>query len=74
MIHDFCHSFVLITLVLFAPSFASAATIVVDDWNQGIDWQGAWESIGDQPAPTWDGSLHWGNLSGSTATYTFTGE
>ncbi|TBU22560.1 hypothetical protein BD309DRAFT_964457 [Dichomitus squalens] len=67
-----CHS-LSITLFLFASSFTSVATIIVDDWNQGIQWNGAWESIGDQPAPTWDGSLHWGNLSGSTATYTFAG-
>ncbi|TBU22558.1 hypothetical protein BD311DRAFT_139890 [Dichomitus squalens] len=68
-----CRSFVSITFFSFAFNFACAATTVIDDRSQNIQWNGAWEVKGNQPAPTWDGSLHWGNSPGLTATYTFTG-
>ncbi|EJF57041.1 hypothetical protein DICSQDRAFT_129718 [Dichomitus squalens LYAD-421 SS1] len=66
------HSFVTFTLFLFFYSSISTDTVKVDDWDPGIQWHGAWTGLENQPA-AWEQTLHWGNLSGSSVTFIFTG-
>ncbi|TBU55954.1 hypothetical protein BD310DRAFT_932577 [Dichomitus squalens] len=67
------HSFVTFTLFLFFYSSISTDTVKVDDWDPGIQWHGAWTGLENQPAAAWEQTLHWGNLSGSSVTFIFTG-
>ncbi|KAM5545300.1 hypothetical protein V8D89_000913, partial [Ganoderma adspersum] len=49
--------------------------IIVDDQDRAtsVRWDGPWVGFSNQPAPTWDGTLTWGNLTGAWVTFTFTG-
>ena len=79
MLPNACRS---LTLLAFALVFsiscgnlnlAFADSHIVDDWDPSLQWNGGWTGFKDEPAPSWDRTLTWGNISSATVTFTFTG-
>ena len=81
MLPNACRS---LTLLAFALVFSISCGIgksnlvfadshIVDDWDPSLQWNGGWTGFKDEPAPTWDRTLTWGNISSATVTFTFTG-
>ncbi|KAM5545309.1 hypothetical protein V8D89_000922 [Ganoderma adspersum] len=75
MLPNACRSLLAFAFVfsISCGNLALADSLIVDDWDPSLQWNGGWIGLKDEPAPSWDRTLTWGNISSATVTLTFTG-
>ncbi|KAM5545314.1 hypothetical protein V8D89_000927 [Ganoderma adspersum] len=72
MLPNACRSLLTFALVfsISCGNLAFADSLVVDDWDPSLQWNGGWIGFKDEPVPSWDRTLTWGNISSATVTFT----
>ncbi|KAM5536295.1 hypothetical protein V8D89_010031 [Ganoderma adspersum] len=75
MLPNACRSLLAFAFVfsISCGNLALADSLIVDDWDPSLQWNGGWIGFKDELALSWDCTLTWGNISSATVALTFTG-